>query len=107
GIPVTTEVRGYCASAAVMVLQAGERRLMGAYSRLMLHESSRDIRGANVSEMARLLKDHGDIWDLYCGCLAERSHLAVERIKERCREGNWYIYPAEALELGLVDEVVY
>jgi len=49
GIEVETVVYGYCASAAVDILMAGSKRMMGRNSYVLIHQLSVDIGGTYAS----------------------------------------------------------
>ena len=58
GHTVTTRVRGYAASMGAVVFQAGDHRVMGAESHLMLHEVSAGAFGKlhEIKDQAKFIK---------------------------------------------------
>lgn len=97
------EVHGYiwgnCQSMAVWVLQACDRRLMSKHSTLMIHhgEGTKDYWSKHLDEIcAKILLDR-----------IHEKHPAYSRAKlEKLLDVDTYLTAQQALELGLIDEVI-
>lgn len=105
GMTIDVLANGYCYSAGVILLQAGARRLATPNTVLMVHESLSlhfgkltEIR-EDVKFVDRLVER---VWELLC----EKSKLTVQRLKDETKGKNWWLTANEALELGLIDEIV-
>ena len=102
---VTTVVDGIAASIASVIFMAGERRLMGEASRLMIHNASTSIYGAyaeDLRETADLLDSVStQIRDVY----DRRVALTTEEI-EAAMAAETYYTETEALEAGFADEII-
>lgn len=102
-LPVRGIVLGRAESAAAWILQACDIRCMDIRSNLMLHmgESSDGTP-----------KDKHDerVDDLFVMDILSRMRQKSIRINKKkllkLLEKDWYIYPREALALGLVDQIV-
>jgi ATP-dependent Clp protease protease subunit len=103
---VATYCLGQAASAAAVILAAGSpgKRYALPNSRVLLHQPHGGIEGqsADLEIHAReILRQRRRVEEL----LAEHTGQAVERI-HRDTERDFILGPEEALEYGIVDEVV-
>ena len=104
GHKVTTVALGLAASMAGILLQAGDVRVMGAESWLMIHEAAFGTSGktGEVEDMVEWVKKVQDrILDIF----ALRSNMTKQQIKTKWRRKDWWLSSEEALVNGLVDEV--
>lgn len=114
GHRVTTVTRGYAASMAGILLQAGDRRVMGPNATLMIHEVSFGALGKisdveDTTDFARLLWNRAlDIFAERCAAadpVTATKRLTRRALETRSRRKNWWIRAADALTYGLVDEI--
>lgn len=101
---ITVVVLGYACSMGSYLLQAADRRVIGRYSMVMIHELSSAAIGslAQIQDEAKYLKLlQSQLYDI----LAERSTLKLQQIKSRCARKDWWLTAEEALALGFVDEI--
>lgn len=104
GHHVTTVALGMAASMAGVILQVGDKRVMGANSFLLIHEASFGAFGSygDVEDRVKLVDMmHERILKLF----VERSKLSKAQIKNKWTRRDWWIPSDEALKHGLVDEV--
>lgn len=104
GHHLTTTARGYAASMAGILLQAGDVRVMGKESWLLIHEASFGVAGSfgDVEDRVEWIRKlQGRILDIF----AQRSKLSKAAIKRRWHRKDWWIDSDEALKLGFVDEI--
>lgn len=106
---VRAYVDGLAASSASFIVQAADERIMGARSRMMIHDGHGLVIGnaADMREMAGLLDDlSNNIADIY----AERAGGTRKQWREamlgpnRASDGTWYDAQA-AVAAGLADTV--
>lgn len=100
GIEVTTQVRSYAASAAFLILVAGEKRLVEKTAYLMTHElwtlawlkletpSSKEDEAVTMRMFQNVIHE----W------LAERSKLTVDELDKRVRHKDWWMSGKAAVE---------
>lgn len=97
--PVHIVVYGHCYSIAAWILQAGDKRMMSKHSSLMIHHGQ--------GEKTQWAKEEDDL------CM----DILLERIREKHPEfskarlnkmllKDTYMRPKQALELGLIDEIL-
>jgi ATP-dependent Clp endopeptidase proteolytic subunit ClpP len=111
GHKVTTSTIGYAASMGGILLQAGDVRVMGAESWLLIHEVSFGA-GGKISEvedttewLKRVQNRIVDIFANRCQTTSAPKKLTKASIKRHWRRTDWWIDSDEALAYGLVDEV--
>lgn len=101
---VTTRVDGIAASAASVIVQAGDHRVMLGGAQMMIHEAWGLAVGpsADLREFADLLDKQSDIMaKLY----ADRSGGDVAEIRQMMA-AETFLTDQEAVDAGLADEVV-
>lgn len=104
GHHVTTSTRGMASSMAGILLQAGDRRVMGAEAWILIHEIS-TLAGGKIGEIEDEVELVKKIQERVLDIFAERSNLSKATLRRRWRRRDWWIDSSEALRLGLVDEV--
>lgn len=103
---VTVKVRGVAASAAAMILQAADLRLVGPNSQLMIHKGS-----ASVSGTADEISDEHAWWSAAVSQMADlflsRSGGSLTRreFMRRIDRKDWWLSASEAVSLGLADGI--
>ena len=105
GIHVTTRVRAYCASAAFLILVAGEKRLVEPTAYLMTHElwtlawlkletpASKEDEAITM----RMFQNAIHEW------LAERSGVTKKELDKEVRYKDWWMNGKRAVKLGFAD----
>jgi ATP-dependent Clp endopeptidase proteolytic subunit ClpP len=114
GHHVTTSTIGYAASMAGILLQAGDRRIMGAESWLMLHEASFGAQGktGEVEDRVEWIKR---VHDRFLNIFASRCKgadpetatkvLTKAQIKTRWTRTDFWVDSDQALAFGFIDEI--
>ncbi len=107
---VTIDVFGQAMSAGVLILQAADRRRMSKDAVLMIHHAwsgAGDGHGeTEISDARELERFHR--WQeqqLFDVMKLKDSKLTMRRVREMHRT-NAYIYPRDALAMGLIDEIL-
>ena len=104
GHRLTTVAQGVAASMAGILLQAGEVRVMGRESYLLIHEIQAGVLGSfgEISDRVKWVElVQGRIIEIF----ASRSKLSKSELKKRWSRTDWWLDSDEALKLGIVDEV--
>lgn len=107
GVHIRTVITGYAYSMGAVVAQAGDCRVMGKLSTLMLHSGSWVIAGKDqqIFEDYRKLSDHYKevIGNLFAG--RTRRHDPKWWVRYIYSGRDRFLSAQECLELGLVDVV--
>lgn len=112
---VTAYIFGMTASAATILAMGAKKICMSRYALMLLHQCSTEVftwqqmNADQLSEYARQLNDRtadlSKIDDVMANIYALRSGRSVEEMAEVMKRAAW-LTAEEALELGLVDELV-
>jgi len=106
GHNITTSTRGMAASMGGILLQAGNKRVMGAEAWILIHEIS-TVTGGKIGdiedEVELIKKIQGRVLDIF----ASRSNgkISKQKLQRAWRRKDWWVDSTEAMKLGLVDEV--
>lgn len=104
GHTVETTALGFAASMGGILLQAGDKRIMGQNAYLLIHEVS-SVAIGNFSEIEDELKFLQRLQDKCLNILASRSTMTPRQIKNKWKRKDWWLDADEALELGFCDEI--
>ncbi len=104
GHEITTIASGFAASMGAILLQAGDHRVIGSESLLMIHEVSSFAIG-KAGEIKRESVFLERVTKQFCNIMSRRSTLNPDEVFEKIQNNDWWLWPSEALELGFVDEV--
>jgi ATP-dependent protease ClpP protease subunit len=102
-VPVHTHVDGYVASAATFILLGGQKRLMGKYGRLLIHQLSTGFWG-KYSELLEEVRNSADltkvIQDIYMTNTLMPQKAIVDVMADEVN-----LTSSACLEYGIVHEV--
>lgn len=104
GNPITTIGLGMVASMAAVLLQAGDKRILGRNAHLLIHEPSGGAIG-KLSEIEDRDKFLNALQTKLVAILAERSTMSDKQIIARMKRTDWWLNADEAVKLGFADEV--
>ena len=101
----TTIVDGLAASAASIIAQAGDHRIMNIGTQMMIHGASGFLYGYyNEDELKRTSAMLGTVNKSIAEIYAKRSGKSTDDILEMMTQERW-LTPTEAVDNGLCDEV--
>lgn len=103
---VTVGSRGYAASMAGILLQAGDVRWLGANSYLMIHEIAAGT-GGKIGEIQDAVKFYEAICEQVIDLFVERSEGKVtrEEFVKNWERQDWWLFASTALRYGFIDEI--
>lgn len=104
GHHVTTTTLGMAASMGGILLQAGDKRIMGKEAYVLIHEIAFGA-GGKLQEVEDEVAFGKKIQARILKILAERSSLSVKQIQTRWSRRDWWLDSDDALALGFVDEI--
>lgn len=107
--PVHITVYGHCYSIGAWILQAGDMRRMSKHSSLMIHDGDSIVSGRK-EEFKNWHKFYQEQDQVCRDILLERIHeknpkFSISKL-ERMLKTDTIMWPKQALELGLIDEVI-
>jgi len=103
--PIICIASGTCMSAAVMIIQAAQKRIARPNTVFMLHHSSyyREEK-TYIDEMNIINQEWNRSTDLFIKQTIEKSTISKERFDEIAKPRK-YLTAQEAKDFGLVDEI--
>ena len=101
---ITTTALGMAASMAGILLQAGDQRVIGRETWLLIHEASFAAIG-KVGEIDDTVEWVKRIQKRILQIFASRSNLTVGQIARRWKRKDWWISSDECLKYKFVDEI--
>ena len=106
GHRVTTSCVGYAASMAGILLQAGDVRVMGRESFLLLHEAAL-FAGGKIGEIEDTVVLVHKMMDRIVDIFAKRSKAPATKayIRAHIKRKDWWLDSTESMRLGFVDEL--
>ena len=102
---ITILAYGLIASAAVLVLAGGDKRLMTKESWLMVHEDTVHKLTAKVTEAEKYTRHMRKLEDQWNMLLAMKTRLSAAGWSSLHRAES-YITPEDCLKYGLIEEIV-
>lgn len=104
GHHITVIVRGMAASMGGILLQSGDRRIIGSESEVLIHAVSSGTIGP-LYEMEDAVDHIKRLWDKLVKILAKRSTLTEKQIRARAARKDWWLDAQTALDLGFADAI--
>jgi ATP-dependent Clp endopeptidase proteolytic subunit ClpP len=105
GHHITVVVLGMAASMGGILLQAGDKRVIGKYAQVLIHEVAAGTSG-KLWAMDDSITYFKSLWLQLSEILAERSNLTVAQVRSKALRKDWWLTSKEAIELGFADEVL-
>lgn len=97
---------GLVASAATLILAAGDKRYMTKSSWIMTHEDQATVDTADsVSKIEKNAKHSRRLEDQWCKILASVTKTSVKKW-DALNKAETYLTPEECLKLGLIEEIL-
>ncbi len=106
GHRVTTVVSGMAASMAGILIQAGDHRVMGKESWLLIHEVSLSAEG-KIGELEDTTKWAEAMCKRVAKIFVERAggRISMAQFQKGWKRTDWWLDSDDCLRLGFVDEV--
>lgn len=105
-----TPIHTYCYSKAMsmgfIIFVAGHRRFAHRYTTFMSHQVSGGTIGT-TQDMQESVEHTDDLNEMLMMITVERTKITREQLVDKKeRKQDWYIFGTQALELGIVDELL-
>jgi ATP-dependent Clp protease protease subunit len=105
GHSIVTHVRGYAASMGGLIALAGDVRLIGGESLVMIHSLSAG-GGGSLHELEDDLKFYKLLQSRLDKIVTSRTKIGKKLLAESTKKADWWLTPEDALRLGVVHEVL-
>lgn len=104
--PIDIIAEGYCMSAAVMILQAGRKRISRPHTSFMVHPSNASQEERKpYSEFLLMVDEYKRNHDLFVKLTIDRPGIS-RSVFEKLYEPRKYLSAEQAKELKLIDEIL-
>jgi len=105
--PVYTICHGQAQSMALLVLAAGYKRFIGAYSTVMYHEISWEVDYQPRKHHKQELAEGNRAQEIYDSLLIEFTNVNHDQLNiHKDASSYWYISAEDALRYHIVDEIL-
>jgi len=106
GYKIYTLTTGKAMSCGFLLSLIGDKRYCYEYSTFMSHSVSSGVWG-KVQKLKEDIHETERLNNIARELILEKTNITKERLDEvdKCKQ-DWYINPSEALELGIVDEIL-
>ena len=105
---ITTIALGMAASMAGILLQAGDKRVMGREAWLLIHQGGFSVEGTYgemIDTMKWVSKIQDRILDIFATRTTEVGGMTRATIKSHWQRKDWWIDSDSALKWGLIDAI--
>jgi len=103
-VNVNTIVDGCAASAATLMSVAGKNRYIKEHSYMLIHQLSSMFWG-NYEQLKDDMENSNKFMETLKKIYRERTKIPMKKLNEILKHDLW-LSPKEALEYGLVDEII-
>jgi ATP-dependent Clp protease protease subunit len=104
--PIHAICSGYCMSMAVVIYAAASKRVAMPYTNFMIHEISAGAMGRNI-EIERVTKENKRLQKMYDEIITSRTKIEQKKLESVKKNSlDWFFGAEEALQLGLVTEII-
>jgi ATP-dependent Clp protease, protease subunit len=103
---IHTYVYGLAASMGLLVAVSGHKRFSGRLSTFMYHSVSSTM-GGKLDHLKNRLDEIQRLQSIYDQYLLTKTNLGIDQLKSsKEQQRDWFIDPEQALELGVIDEII-
>lgn len=104
--PIHTYVTGCAMSSGFIMLIAGHKRFAYKHATVMYHQVSNWAIGT-LEEMKETVAQTKVLQNQLQSIIADKTKLTKKLMKDYdAKKSDWYMLPSEALQYGIIDEIV-
>lgn len=108
GYIINTEALGACMSGAFKILIAGTNRKAHKYCDIMVHQPNSFVYDYQSLQDKKIDYEQTlELWELLKDYISSKTLITKEQLDMYVdKNRNWHMRPQEALELGVIDEIL-
>ena len=108
GYIINTEALGSCMSGAFKILIAGNKRSAHKYCDIMVHQPNSLVYDYQSLQDKKIdYEETLELWEILKDYISEKTLITKEQLDKYVdRNRDWHMRPKEALELGVIDEII-
>jgi ATP-dependent Clp protease protease subunit len=105
--PIHIVVQGQAQSAAFAIVTTGHYRYAGRRATFMYHELSWESVQEKLTQYKQEIYESNRLWKMYQNVILDNTKITRKQL-DKIDKGRkeWYINAEEALELGIIDEII-
>lgn len=104
--PVYTYCLGKAMSMGFMIFASGHKRIAHPLATFMYHQIS-SVSSGFIKEMEEEIEHSKRLQEAYDRYILSRTNLPNDKLEQvKATKSNWYMFADEAIEYGLVDELL-
>ena len=105
--PIHIYVHGQAQSMAFAIVTAGHYRYAGKRTTFMYHEVSWEMPQEKLRQHEQEVEESKRLWKVYDDIVLNNTKIQPKQLRQIHRERReWYMTAEEALELGVIDEIL-
>ena len=104
--PITTICIGQADSAAAVILSSGDKRCSFPHTEIMIHEVGQEQMGGKTTELKNQVSAINKANDMMSGILAQATGKNMIQVRSDIKNKDFYMTPKEAIDYGLLDEIL-
>lgn len=105
--PIHIYIHGHAMSMGFAIATCGHYRYATKRTTFMYHEMSWNTGQEKIKYHEQELKEGKRLWKLYDDIIVENTNIPLKSLQKISKEQKeWYMTAEEALELGVIDEII-
>lgn len=104
--PIYTFALGTCASGASMIFLSGAKRYALPNTTFIFHKGGVSGMGGDFQQVQSFMKDYEQQINELIEYYKKKTSYPPELIEDKLNKGDWYVKANEALENGVINEVI-
>lgn len=107
GYKIITTVHSVAMSMGFMILICGSERRAIKHSRIMCHQPYSRLWYSTLQDMEESVEETKALWIRLKELITKYTNITDEQLEDiKSRKYDWFMWSEEALELGVIDQII-